>query len=84
MIKLKGPSLAEAGSTVCITASSVGPGFSVTTSTESHDVALKVTIDNVKHTATICFVAPSAGITVSILATDAGSARGKTHTIGTL
>jgi hypothetical protein len=84
MIKLRGPSFAEAGSTVCVTASGVGSGFSVVASTEAPNVILKIAIDNVNHAATIYFVVPSPGITVSILATDASSARGTTHTVGAL
>jgi hypothetical protein len=79
MIKLKGPRTAEAGSTVCITATGVGAGFSAVATGTDGPVALKITIDRIAHSATICFVVPASGDSVAVLAKDAASPFGASH-----
>lgn len=80
MIRLSGPTFVEPGSTVCITATGVGAGFSAKAVTADSSVKLKVTIDLTKHTATICFVAPSSGAGVSVFASNTGSSTETSHT----
>lgn len=84
MITLKGPRAVEAGATVCITASNVGAGFSALADSSGAKVKLKITIDTNKHTATICFVAPPKGQTVSISASNAASRDATSHSLATM
>lgn len=79
MIKLKGPRTAEAGSTVCITATGVGAGFSAVATGTDGSVTLKITINQMTHTATICFDVPASGDSVAVLAKDAASPFGASH-----
>jgi hypothetical protein len=81
MIRLNGSLFADPGSTVCIMASNVGPGFSVTAQSGDPAVKLKIAIDNTTHTATICFVAPASGQGVALYAIDANTPRGATHAV---
>jgi hypothetical protein len=76
MITLKGPLFAEPGSTVCLTATNVGLGFSAAGASRGQLVQLTVKIDKAKHTATVCFVAPAKGNTVIVHVTDSSSSRG--------
>ncbi|MFT7620033.1 MAG: hypothetical protein ACI97A_003690 [Planctomycetota bacterium] len=80
MIKLKGPTKAEAGTTVCLTASNVGLGFSAVGVTGVTPLNLTVKIDPKSHTATICFTAPPKGELIVVFVTDSSGNRGTDHT----
>lgn len=80
MIKLKGPTIVEAGKTVCLTATNFGSGFSATAVSGMTSVALTIKIDPKTHTATVCFTAPPKGKAVVVLVTDSSGNRGTDHT----
>lgn len=79
MIRLKGPHEMDPGSTVCVTATNVGPGFSALGETGNSIMKLKITINPSAHTAKISFTAPAARQVIAIHATDARSGRGTIH-----
>lgn len=81
MITLKGPHVAEGGSTVCITAKNVGSGFVATAVSQGMAFKLKITIDLTKHTATICFTAPPSPAGVAIYVKDNATPRGTSHSV---
>ncbi len=81
MISLNGPQFVEAGSTVCLTASNVGAGFSATSSSSGSTVSLTVKIDPVTHVATICFTAPNSGAGVVVHVADNAGPKGTSYTV---
>ncbi len=83
MISITGPIFVEPGSTVCITASGVGAGFSARALSSGAAVSLKLKHNPAKHTVTICFKAPEAGQSVTIHVADSSSTSTVSHTVAT-
>ncbi len=81
MIPLSGPSFVEAGSTVCITATNIGSGFSAIASSPETVIKLKVTINPQNHTAELCFTAPAGGSTVTVHVSGNNKSRSNNHTV---
>ncbi len=81
MISITGPTFVEPGSTVCITASGVGSGFSARALSSGAAISLKLKHNPSKHTVTICFKAPESGQSVTIYVADGASNSAVSHTV---
>ena len=81
MIKLGGPRFSDAGERVCVSASGVGAGFSVSVTSGDKEVKVSVVIDPQSHTAEICFTVPPGSKGVTVWAKNAADTRNTTFTI---